>query len=71
MLAISAVVMVSTVAGVPAAAVVFTAFDISGVPAVAKVTAVTAIPTAVDVLNSDSVSNISGSPCCCWRPCCF
>jgi len=44
MLTTSAVVMVSTVAGVPAAAVVFTAFDISGVPAVAKVSAVTAIP---------------------------
>ncbi len=71
MLATSAVVMVSAVAGVPAAAVVFTAFEISGVPAVAEVSAVTAIPTAVDVLNSDSISNVSGGPCCCWRPCCF
>jgi hypothetical protein len=38
---------------------------------VAKVSAVTAIPTAVDVLTADSVSNVSGGPYCCWLPCCF
>jgi hypothetical protein len=66
MLATSAVVMISTVAGVLAAAVVFTAVD-------RKDSAVTAIPTAVDVLldTSDSVSNVSSGPCCCWHPCCF
>jgi hypothetical protein len=21
--------------------------------------------------TSDSVSNVSGGPCCCWHPCCF
>ncbi len=42
MLATSAVVMISTVAGVPATAVVFTAVDVPGVPAEAKVSAVTA-----------------------------
>ncbi len=47
----SAVVMISTFAGVLAAAVVFTAVEVSGIPAVAKDSAVTAIPTAVDVLT--------------------
>ena len=37
MLATSAAAMVSTGAGVPAAAVVFTVVDVSEVPAVAKV----------------------------------
>ncbi len=45
----SAVVRVSAVSGVPAAAVVFTAIDVSGVPAVARVSAVAAIPTYVNV----------------------
>jgi hypothetical protein len=47
----SAVVIISTVAGVLAAAVVFTAVEVSEVPAVAKDSAVTANPTAVDVLT--------------------
>ncbi len=37
----------------------------------AKVSSVTTIPTAVDVLTADSVSKDSGSLYCCWRPCCF
>jgi hypothetical protein len=42
--------MVSAVAGIPAAAaVVFTAVNVPGVPDVARVTAVSAINTAVDV----------------------
>ncbi len=45
----SAVVMVYAVSGVPAAAVVLTAIDVSGVPAVTRVSAVAAIPTYVDV----------------------
>jgi hypothetical protein len=65
MLVTSAVVMISTVAGVLAAAVVFTAVEVSGVPAVAEDSAVTAIHTAVDVITSDSVSSVSGGPCCC------
>jgi hypothetical protein len=37
------------VCGIPAAAVVFTAVNVAGVTAVARVTAFSAIPTAVDV----------------------
>ncbi len=56
-LAASAVVMVSSVAGVPAAVVVLTAVDVSGVPALAKVSVVvTNISSAVDVLTAACVS---------------
>jgi hypothetical protein len=56
----SAVVLVSAVSGVPVAAVVLTAIDVSG-PAVARVSAVAAIPTYVDVPSDTGVSNVSGS----------
>ncbi len=80
------VVMVSIVAGIPAAVVVLTAVDISGVP---KVSVVTDIPTAVDVLTAASVSPTFlavravvgllaafGFPAVVaslllWRPCCW
>jgi hypothetical protein len=54
---VSMCVMVSGVAGVLAAVVVLTAVDVSGVPALAKVSVVvTDIPSAVDVLTAASVS---------------
>jgi hypothetical protein len=55
-------VHVADVAAVPAAAVVFTAVDIPGVPAVAKVPDVAAILIAVDMLSINSVFYISGVP---------
>jgi hypothetical protein len=39
----------SAVSGIPAAAVVLTAFDVPGVPAVARVSAVAAVPIAVKI----------------------
>jgi hypothetical protein len=44
---VTADVTVSAVAGIPVAAVVLTAFNVLGVPAVTRVSAVVAVPTAV------------------------
>ncbi len=52
--------MVSAIAGVLGAAVVFTAVDIPGVPAVAKVSAAT--PIVSEVLSPTGFSNVSGFP---------
>jgi hypothetical protein len=56
--------MVSSIAGVLGAAVVFTAVDIPGVPAVANVSA--ASPIAGEVRSSTGFSNRFWRPCCCW-----
>jgi hypothetical protein len=54
---------VSVVSCVPAAAVVLTAVDVPGVPAVARASAVVAtVPIAVYVLSATGVSNIPGVP---------
>jgi hypothetical protein len=54
--------MDSAFAGVSAAAVVLTAFDITEFPAVARVSAVDAVPNAVHVPSVADVSNVSGLP---------
>jgi hypothetical protein len=56
----STVVMDSAFAGVPAAAVVLTAFDIPEFPAVSRVSAVASVPNAVYVPFVADVSNESG-----------
>ncbi len=61
---VPAVVMVSAVAGVPASVVVITTVDGSGDPVVAKVSAIAAVLTAIDLISAAAVSNVSGIPLC-------
>ncbi len=56
-----AVVMISAVSGVSAAAIGLTEVEIPGVPAVTRVSAVAPVPTAVDVPFAVGVSKVSGS----------
>ncbi len=53
---VPAVVMVSAVAGIPDAAVVLTAVDVPGIPAMANVS----VPTAVEVLAATVVYTVPG-----------
>jgi hypothetical protein len=59
---VPAVVMVSAVAGVPASVVVITTVDGSGDPVVAKVSAIVAVLTAIDLISAAAVSNVYGIP---------
>ncbi len=64
-----AVPVVSCVAVGPVVDVFLQMLFVPDVPAMARVSAVAAFPTAVEVSSATGVFNVHGLPCCWWPPC--